>query len=374
METHRVGLLYSSECTYHSIAYDALRGAKYAINKINLDDQYPFELEGVHVDPKGNLDAYIEGAQSLLGDGIKHIVGTITSSARKEVIADIHEHQGLLWYGSPYEGYECDENVVYHGACPNQNLLQILRFAVPTFGKRVALMGSNYVWGWESNRIARDAIESIGGEIIEDTYYRFDTTEFRSAIDNILAKRPDFVINNLVGKSSYAFLCHLNDVWKGQPLPVLSSNLSECELRCIPPLPNLRLFTALIFFQTVNPVFVKKVKRTLGEGKPVSSNFLGAYLSVLSLANAIKIAGSNDVQAVRSVLQQVNIDSPMGYMLSIAKNQHVNLPCFIGERHGDEFNVVSCSPPIEPNPYLIAQQFLVDVEWQKRTVRLEVVK
>ncbi|CCN83068.1 putative ABC-type branched-chain amino acid transport systems, periplasmic component [Vibrio nigripulchritudo SFn27] len=380
METYRVGLLYSTDGTYRRIASNALLGASYAIEQVNADDRYPFQLEGVHVDPKGNLDQYINGAQSLLKSGIRHIAGTITSSARKEVIPDVHEHQALLWYGSPYEGYECDEHVVYHGACPNQNLLQILRYAVPRFGKRVALLGSNYIWGWESNRIARDAIDSIGGEIIEDTYYRFDTTDFRLSIENIKSQKPDFVINNLVGESSYAFLHQLNDAWSAESLPVLSSNLSECELASIRALPNLRLFTALTFFQSVNPQFTEKVKMAMSCGEPVSSNFVGAYLSILSLANAIAIAGSDDVTSIRAVLGKVCTDTPMGHTLMIAKNQHAILPCFIGERDGDDFKTVKCYPPIEPNPYLIAQQFLTDIErltdieTVNSSVKLRVVK
>ncbi|PKF79678.1 regulator [Vibrio sp. vnigr-6D03] len=374
MDTFHIGLLYSTEGTYRKIGYNALLGARYAIEKVNADDRFQFQLKGHHIDPKGNMDEYINGAQSLLKQGIKHIVGTITSSARKEVIPDVHEYQALLWYGSPYEGYECDEHVVYHGACPNQNLLPMLRYAVPRFGKRVALLGSNYVWGWESNRIARDAIASIGGEIVEDSYYRFDTKDFRLSIENLKSHQPDFVINNLVGESSYAFLHQLNDAWSADSLPVLSSNLSECELASIRALPNLRLFTALTFLQSIDPQFTDAAKMAISDSEPVSSNFVGAYLSILSLANAISLEGSDDVTSVRSVLHKVQTETPMGHTLTISNNQHAVLPCFIGERDGADFRMVKSYAPIEPNPYLIAQGFLTDVDTLEMPARLRVVK
>lgn len=79
--------------------------------------------------------------------GARHIIGTVTSSSRKEVIPVLEKHGGTLWYALPYEGFEASDHVVYTHACPNQ-LLPLLDWALPTYGARAYLTGSNYMQGW----------------------------------------------------------------------------------------------------------------------------------------------------------------------------------------------------------------------------------
>ena len=77
---------------------------------------------------------------------------------------------------------------------------------VPRFGANGFLLGSNYIWGWETNRVARDLIADAGGEVRGERYLPLGETDVSRLIDEIRATRPDFVLNNLIGSSSYAFL------------------------------------------------------------------------------------------------------------------------------------------------------------------------
>ena len=69
----------------------------------------------------------------LRDHGCRHIIGTITSLARKEVIPLVEKHDGLLWYMCPYEGFEANDNVIYTGGCPNQHLLPLFDYLIPRF-------------------------------------------------------------------------------------------------------------------------------------------------------------------------------------------------------------------------------------------------
>ncbi len=64
--------------------------------------------------------------------GCRHIVGTVTSQARKDVIPVVEKYDAQLWYVCPYEGFEANRNVVYTGACPNQHLLPLFQHLLPT--------------------------------------------------------------------------------------------------------------------------------------------------------------------------------------------------------------------------------------------------
>ena len=142
----------------------------------------------------------------LRNAGCRHIIGTITSAARKEVIPLVEKHDGLLWYMCPYEGFEANENVIYVGGCPNQHLLPLFEHLIPRFGKRPYLVGANYVWGWEMNRLARELITNAGGEVLGERYLPLEETAVERIVADIENRRPSFILNNLIGPSSYAFL------------------------------------------------------------------------------------------------------------------------------------------------------------------------
>ena len=126
----------------------------------------------VERDPQGNIDRYAAGCArtSCATASARHIIGCVTSWSRKEVIPVLEKAGGTLWYACPYEGFEANEHVVYMHACPNQHLVPLLGYVVPRFGANGFLLGSNYIWGWETNRVARDLIADAGGKVLGERY------------------------------------------------------------------------------------------------------------------------------------------------------------------------------------------------------------
>lgn len=222
----RIGLLFSRTGTYRLIAEACRRGALRGVAEANADAALGLMLEVVERDPGGEADAYAPLCAELLGEGARHVVGCVTSWSRKEVIPTLERLGGVLWYPCPYEGFEASGQVVYAHACPNQHLLPLLAWALPRLGRRSFLTGSNYIWGWEMNRVAREVVGEAGGEVGAERYLPLGDTGVGRLVEEVRATRPAFVLNNLVGQSSYAFLAAM----AGQGVPVLSCNLSECEL------------------------------------------------------------------------------------------------------------------------------------------------
>ena len=130
-----LGLLYSVTGTYGAIGRDALDGARLALNEINGDENNPVRFRAIIEDPGGSIDNYHVMSEAMLRrHGCRHIVGTITSIARKEVIPTLEKHDALLWYVLPYEGFEICENVIYTGASPNQHILPLFAHMLANYG------------------------------------------------------------------------------------------------------------------------------------------------------------------------------------------------------------------------------------------------
>lgn len=230
-----IGVLLSSRGMYAALSRASRDGVLRGVEEVNADPNIDVSFQVTERDPDGRLDRYAPLCREILrGSQARHIFGCITSASRKEVIPELERFDGVLWYPVPYEGFEASERVAYMHSCPNQHLLPLLDWALPTLGTRAYLVGSNYIWGWEMAQIAREKIAAAGGQVLGDRYLPIGETELDHIINDIRALKPDFILNSLVGDSSYAFLARLAQVKQeaelADGLTVLSCNFTECEI------------------------------------------------------------------------------------------------------------------------------------------------
>ncbi|SES28228.1 branched-chain amino acid transport system substrate-binding protein [Rhizobium sp. NFR03] len=358
----KIGILYSTIGPYGSMGRDARDGAKLAIDE--LMKTYGDRIKPEFVDPKAHIPNYLDGARTMLRDrGCRHIVGTITSLARKEVLPLVEKHDGLLWYMCPYEGFEANENVVYIGGCPNQHLLPVFDYLLPRYGNRPYLVGANYVWGWEMNRLARELIGAAGGEVLGERYLPFEETAVERIVSDIEQRRPSFILNNLIGPSSYAFLAAIKALGARDPAfrpencPVVSCDLTECELSDIGVGVATGQLSAAAYFDSLatpeNVDFKQKVAARFGASRRISSVFACAYTSLKLCAEAIIAAGTDDPVAVRQRLSASPARSVLGPILIDPETHHAALPFHLG-RITDEngFEIVTSQAAIAADPYL----------------------
>jgi branched-chain amino acid transport system substrate-binding protein len=308
-------------------------------------------------------DRYQTISERLIADGARHIVGGITSWSRKEMIPVVERRNALLWYPCPYEGYECSDRVVYTGACPNQHIVPLFAHLVPRFGTRAFLVGSNYIWGWETNRIARKLLEDQGGAVLGERYLRLGHEDVDRIVAEIEGTRPDFILNNLIGPSSYAFLKAMAGLARRNPdfaadrRPVASCDLAECELEQIGE-AGLGHYATAVYFDSLatddNRAFLSRVHRRFGYARRVSAFFVCAYMSVRMVAEAIRETGSEDPEAILSVLPARAFASPMGPLRISRRTHHTGFaPLLARIADGNVFRVVEQAPGvIEPDPYL----------------------
>lgn len=336
-----LGLLYSRTGGYSLFSEACRAGALAAIAHVN--DSPPFDLAFLPVerDPGGDLDRYAPLCDDLLRHGgARHIIGCVTSSSRKEVIPVLEKHGGTLWYALPYEGFEASDHVVYTHACPNQHLLPLLDWALPAHGARVFLTGSNYIWGWEMNRLARERITAAGGEVVGERYLPLGSTEVDRIIEEIRVTRPGFILNNLVGPSSYEFLRRMQALAASDPgfaparCPILSCNLTEAELPAIGQ--------AAEGLVSAGPYF-----RGTGAGGFGSSPEAAAHAAVLELARLLNGRPGAEAASLPELLEA----APGPGMID-RTTHHTALPVVIARVQGGVFRPVKSLAARPGDPYL----------------------
>ena len=109
MTVLRLGILFSTSGDYGALGRDCRDGAMTAIG--DLRGVCSIAIEPVAGDPAASSERYIELARRMLQEGgCRHVIGTVTSQARKDVIPVIEKHDAQLWYVCPYEGFEANPN------------------------------------------------------------------------------------------------------------------------------------------------------------------------------------------------------------------------------------------------------------------------
>ncbi|NPD17656.1 transporter substrate-binding protein [Xinfangfangia sp. D13-10-4-6] len=228
-----IGLLQSQSGHYAALSRVVSAGVLQGVAEVNASPAFDLAFNVHARDPECRAERYAPLCRQILRETpARHIFGCVTSSSRKDVIPELERHDGILWYPLPYEGFEASERVAYMHSCPNQHLLPLLDWAIPTLGPRGYLIGSNYIWGWEIAQIARERITGAGGLVMGDRYLATGDTEADHIIAEIEALRPDFILNSLIGDSSYSFMRQLAGLraQSGAALPVLSCNFTEVEI------------------------------------------------------------------------------------------------------------------------------------------------
>lgn len=358
----RIGILYSRSGATSVTESEHFFGTTLAIEEINaLGGVLDRPLLPTAYDPKGDSNEYRRLASKLLiDDEINVIFGCSRSSSRKAVLPVVERNNALLWYCSFYEGFEYSPNVIYTGAVPNQNSVQLAAYLLQHKGKRFFLVGGDYIYPRESNRVMRDVVEQHGGEILDEVYLPVEAgkAELEEVLRDIRAAQPDVVFSTLVGQSARLFYqLYREHGLDPKAMPIASLSMAEEEVRLIGPALCEGHITAATYFASLrndsNQRFIELWRRRFGD-RPTSTWSEMAYTQVHLFARALERTGSLDRRKLVEAARSVRFDSPEGPVTIDAENNHCALTPRIGVCRADgQFDVVwEGSEPVKPDPYL----------------------
>ena len=377
-DTIKVGVLHSLSGTM-AISETVLKDTVLmAIDEINAKGGLlGKKLEPVVVDPASNWPLFAEKAKQLLTqDKVAVTFGCWTSVSRKSVLPVYKENNGLLFYPVQYEGEELEKNVFYTGAAPNQQAIPAVEYLMSKDGgsaKRFVLLGSDYVYPRTTNKILRAFLKSKGvaeADIMEE-YTPFGHADYQTIIAKIKKfaseGKKTAVVSTINGDSNVPFYKELgNQGLKAKDVPVVAFSVGEEELRGVDTKPLVGHLAAWNYFMSVkspaNTEFIKKwstyakAKNIAGhKDKPLTNDPMEAtYIGINMWAQAVKKAGTTDVDKVIAAMAGQTFPAPGGFMSTMdPKNHHLHKPVFIGEVKADgQFKVVWKTPgPVKAQPW-----------------------
>lgn len=360
-ETIKVGILHSLSGTM-AMSETSVRDAELlAIKEINASGGVlGKQIETVVEDGASDPATFAEKAQKLLTkDNVATVFGCWTSASRKAVLPVFESNKGLLWYPVQYEGQESSPNIFYTGAAPNQQIVPAIEYLVKNRGKKIFLVGSDYVFPRTANAIIKAQAKSLGAEVVGEEYTPMGYTDYTTIINKIKDTKPDFVFNTLNGDSNVAFFKQFKDSGlTPDQVQTCSVSVAEEEVAGIGASYMEGHLVAWNYYQTTqteqNKKFVEAYKAEYGQDRVTDDPIEAGYNAVYLWAAAVKKAGSIDVDAVKKAAAGISFDAPEGKVTIDGDNQHLYKPVRIGKVNSNGLidEVWSTDQPVKPDPYL----------------------
>jgi len=371
--TIKVGVLFSQSGSLAVIENDSNQVVQYAIDEINANGGVAgMKVEPVIVDAKSDIKVYSEKiSQLILRDKVISTFGGYTSASRRAVAPIVMSRDHLFYYPTCYEGRECTQNIINTGPLANQHSFDLIPFMVKNFGKKVYLIGSNYIWPKESNKNAKVWLEKVGGEVVGEDYVPLGSSEFAPIFNKVRQAKPDFIFSTVVGDSDIAMHKQfLEEGFKSDKLPIAALTTGEIEVRAMGAAAGAGHFLSAPYFQTLdtptNNRFVENyLKSKYGGGGVTHYNMEETYLSVYvwkaGVEAALKKTGNIEEitpRLIRDVSGGIVIDddiSPEGKVWIDPDNFNIWLKPKIGQCQADgQFKVVQAAAEhVAPDPMSI---------------------
>ncbi len=355
----KVGVLFSETGTMVGSERPVMRAALLAIDQINQHGGIRGQrIIPVVYDGGSDWKKYATLARKMIvEDHVKVIFGCWTSAERKAVKPIVEKYDNLLIYPTQYEGVEESNNIIYLGATPNQQLVPAASWMFDHYGKKVYLVGSDYIYPHIANEILTHETALHGGEVVENQYINLGSTNVDAVIHDIIQKNPDFIFNTINGSTNLAFFKRLSELTAGRRPPVMSFSLSSTMMHLIGTHKMLGDYATWTYFPAENnpenKAFLKAYQAKYGSiqevNDPAATIFAGVYL----WAQAARESPSPQPHVVRNFMLRGSVASPAGVIYVDPVNANAWRTVMIGKINSSGlYDIVwSSYTPIQPIVY-----------------------
>ncbi|MBL4740372.1 MAG: urea ABC transporter substrate-binding protein [Sneathiella sp.] len=309
------------------------------------------KVEAVVVDPASNWPLFAEKARELIEvEKVDVVFGCWTSVSRKSVLPVFEELNSMLFYPVQYEGEESSRNVFYTGAAPNQQAIPAVEYLMSEEGgsvERWILAGTDYVYPRTTNKILKAFLKSKGvkDEDIMINYTPFGHSDWQTIVSDIKkfgsAGKKTAVVSTINGDANVPFYKELgNQGVSSSDIPVIAFSVGEEELAGLDTKPLVGHLAAWNYFMSVesaeNEAFIDKWQAfTKDEDRVTNDPMEATYIGFNMWVQAVKQAGTTDVDAVRQAMYGQEFKNLTGGTAVMNTNHHLSKPVLIGEIQDD---------------------------------------
>jgi urea transport system substrate-binding protein len=225
--------------------------------------------------------------------------------------------------------------------------------------ERWVLAGTDYVYPRTTNKILETYLmdKGVAKEDIMINYTPFGHSDWQNIVSDIKrfgsAGKKTAVVSTINGDANVPFYRELgNQGISAADIPVVAFSVGEQELSGIDTAPLVGHLAAWNYFMSVdndaNYAFIDQWIEYTGKEDAVTNDPMEAhYIGFNMYVEAVKKAGTTDVDAVKDAIIGVTVPNLTGGYATMMPNHHITKPVLIGEiQDNGQFSVVWETPSL----------------------------
>lgn len=339
-ETIKLGVTEPLSGTFKDIGERYLDGVKYAVETINATGGLlGKKVEVIPIDSELKPDVASRKAQNLiLKEGVKFFCGG-TGSSVGAAMSQLASRENVIFYTYGMEaasltGEKCNRNFFRATSNTDTRSYALAVLMAQKGYKKIAIVAQDYSFGKEAVLAFKKKIAELSPEtkIVAELYHPAGTKDFAPYVSQIVAAKPDAIFtpnwgNDLtlllkqgrpMGMKQKIFSYYIND-------EVVIGSLGDDSL--VIGDMGVEIYTLSAPTQK-NKEFVAKFYKDRGYYPVMRGK---GYVATMFWAEAVKKAGSLDINAVIKAWEGLSYDGPAGLWTMRAADHQTQLPFWVVE-------------------------------------------
>jgi branched-chain amino acid transport system substrate-binding protein len=294
------------------------------------------EVELLTEDDKTDTKTGVDKARRLIErDKVAVLAGTISSAMREAVTPVALKHHMLYLYPTFYEGGACNKILFCFGEVPSQQVEPFLPWFMEKFGKKVYILGADYIWPHILNKHVRRIVEREGGKVVNEEYVPIPVSDFSSTIARIKMLKPDIVYSDLAGSAHLAFYKQFYAEGLQKDVKIGTPVVDEFAVKALGPEVAEGIYSCFGYFDVLdtprNNEFKKRYYKKFGVGTPIGTIAQCMYIGIHLWAQGVRKADATEVDIVIKAMESgLKFDAPEGEVYLEPKTHHLTHAAHIG--------------------------------------------
>lgn len=302
------------------------------------------ELELSIYESGGPIEDVVRRAEQAVAlDEVDLIMGSHISAVRV-ALRKVTRNRIPYIYTPVYEGGERTPGVMAIGETPRwQSRPAIHWLADVKKASRWYLIGSDYVWPWQSHRAVKKYIAESGGRVVGEEFVPVGEDNHEAHLARIRAARPDVVLISLIGTDSITFNRAFGECGLAATTLRLAGAMDETVLLGIGADNTENLYCASGYFNCLgsraNDDFLIRYRAMFGpHAPPIGSVGQSNYEGLRFLEAAANRAGSLSVGPLQNAARNVVYAGARGPVT--IRDGRAEMPMYLAGADGLDFKVI----------------------------------
>lgn len=260
-------------------------------------------------------------------DEVSMLFGTITGDTA-EAVAKVAD-DAKVPFGTAIlgDGGRCRPYAWGFGESTRQLLTPTVPALLEKYGKKVAVVGSDYNFPHHYLGVAEEQVKRAGGSVVAEEFSPIGQTDWQPVIKRLKAARPDVLLTMVVGSDAVSFSQQAKQF--GLLTPELGYDGAPLDSDYYPALSALvngRTHTVRWTDRLEDPdshAFVADYRKAYEFDGPMPEVAGNAYFGIQFFLAAAEKAGTADGEAINTEIGRLTFDSPLGDKTRFSAANHL---------------------------------------------------